>query len=237
MTPIHIARLVAAWTQRLAAATVFRRANTLRRILRDLEYDDLPRGLTEAVPQFKQPPPRETIATPEETAKLYAQAPPFLQLFLHLLNDSGLRFAEAFRCAPENYDAKTHTVTLIVKGGNNHTVPVSPETEKLFRMHRGDPSTPYVAALHGMPSMTKGTLRWHWKKLKKQTGVNPDLWPHDIRRTTAVDLYESSKDLRAVQELLGHSHMGTTVRYLAHRDPARLRPLMRELWNKNKGEK
>jgi len=237
VTPLYIAEIVKAWQLRFAAATTAHRAWVLKRMLRDLEYEGLPHGIADSTPTFKQPPPRETIATPEETAKLYAEAPPFLQLFLHLLNDSGLRFAEAFRCAPEHFDPQTHTVTLPVKGGNLHTVPVSPATERLFRLHHADPSVPYVAALHGKTSMSKGTLRWHWRKAKAATGVNPDLWPHDLRRTTAVALYESSKDLRAVQELLGHTNMATTVRYLAHRDPARLRPLMRELWNRHKGEK
>ncbi len=46
------------------------------------------------------------------------------------------------------------------------------------------------------------------------------------RRTLAVSLYEVSKDLRVVEQMLGHQSLTSTVRYLEHRDPAKLKPYL-----------
>ena len=49
----------------------------------------------------------------------------------------------------------------------------------------------------------------------KQIGLNPmDYGTHSLRRTKATLIYRRTKNLRAVQLLLGHSKLESTVRYL-----------------------
>lgn len=48
------------------------------------------------------------------------------------------------------------------------------------------------------------------KKIRIRTGYNP----HALRHAGATAAYEATKDLRAVQELLGHESLATTERYL-----------------------
>ena len=46
-------------------------------------------------------------------------------------------------------------------------------------------------------------------------GLNPmDYGTHSLRRTKATLIYRRTKNLRAVQLLLGHSKLESTVRYL-----------------------
>ena len=68
-----------------------------------------------------------------------------------------------------------------------------------------------------------------WREAIKKAKANPNLHIHDLRRTIATELYAHTKDLRAVQTLLGHRSMSSTILYIAPMDPDKLRSLMEEI--------
>ena len=49
--------------------------------------------------------------------------------------------------------------------------------------------------------------------LAKASGVEQKLYPHKLRHTVATHLLESSGNIRAVQEFLGHENISTTQIY------------------------
>jgi integrase/recombinase XerC len=56
-------------------------------------------------------------------------------------------------------------------------------------------------------------VQQRFKLLAQKTGLNQHLHPHKLRHSFASHMLESSGDLRAVQELLGHADISTTQIY------------------------
>jgi len=53
------------------------------------------------------------------------------------------------------------------------------------------------------------------KKWTTSIGLDPSVYAtHSMRRSKATLIYKKTKNLRAVQLLLGHTNMSSTVRYL-----------------------
>ncbi|SVE51504.1 uncharacterized protein METZ01_LOCUS504358, partial [marine metagenome] len=57
------------------------------------------------------------------------------------------------------------------------------------------------------------TVQERVKQWSRRLGINTKVHPHTLRHSFASHLLESSQDLRAVQELLGHADIATTQIY------------------------
>jgi integrase/recombinase XerC len=51
------------------------------------------------------------------------------------------------------------------------------------------------------------------KRIAVSRGLSPDVHPHTLRHAFGAHMLEEGADLRAIQELLGHSRLSTTQRY------------------------
>ena len=61
--------------------------------------------------------------------------------------------------------------------------------------------------------ISNASVQQRLKKWALKNGLDTSLHPHMLRHSFASHLLESSKDLRAVQELLGHANLSTTQIY------------------------
>jgi tyrosine recombinase xerC len=61
--------------------------------------------------------------------------------------------------------------------------------------------------------MSTRTIQMRLERWGIRQGLNSHLNPHKLRHSFATHMLEASSDLRAVQELLGHSHLSTTQIY------------------------
>lgn len=107
------------------------------------------------------------------------------------------------------------------KGSKRRSVPVGPQAIAavqawLAQRAQGPRTAADEAALFVGVRGARITPRVVWQRLRlrsRQSGLATPVHPHMLRHSFASHLLQSSGDLRAVQELLGHAHIGTTQVY------------------------
>jgi integrase/recombinase XerC len=116
-------------------------------------------------------------------------------------------------------DAADASAHVLGKGGKRRSVPVGGPALQALRAWlpaRAALVKPGETALfisrHG-GRLTASQVRSRLKALALEAGVPTHVHPHMLRHSFASHLLQSSGDLRAVQELLGHAQISTTQVY------------------------
>jgi len=136
---------------------------------------------------------------------------------LELLYSSGLRISELTSLRWSNLDLDDASVRVTGKGRKTRIVPVGSKAiaalRALYALDQvADPGEPVFRGRNGTP-MTAQAVRTNMKGWAKSQGITRRVYPHLLRHSFASHMLESSGDLRAVQELLGHADIATTQIY------------------------
>ena len=182
----------------------------------------------------KAPKPLPKALSVEQAVSLAAfeptQGDPVLRARDHcmveLLYGSGLRVAElvgldlrASDTAAGWIDAADASAQVLGKGRKRRTVPVGSAALQALRAWlavRGPlaaPDEPALFVSQRGTRLTTSQVRSRLKSLALQAGLPTHVHPHMLRHSFASHLLQSSGDLRAVQELLGHANIATTQVY------------------------
>lgn len=138
---------------------------------------------------------------------------------LELFYSSGLRLAELASLTLANLNLDTGLITVIGKGNKTRTVPVGSKAISALNnwlLHRTvtdakQNNTLFLSKQGKAISHRNIQLRVnHWQQ---QQGISQRVHPHKLRHSVASHLLQSSGDLRAVQEFLGHSDISSTQVY------------------------
>ncbi len=139
---------------------------------------------------------------------------------LELLYSSGLRLSEIERSNVCDVDLADRTMTILGKGGKTRIVPVGRHAitaiKSWLQRRQALVSNIEEKALFVSRSGNRLGARAIQKRVEywaKRQGLDRSVHPHMLRHSFASHLLESSSDLRAVQELLGHSDISTTQVY------------------------
>ena len=139
------------------------------------------------------------------------------QAMLELFYSSGLRLAEL--AALDVGDMHNRQVRVIGKGSKPRQVPVGGRAHQALAEWLGCRSTLAPVEEPALFVGQRGTRLGHraiqkrLAQLSLSRGLPEHLHPHRLRHSFASHLLESSQDLRAVQELLGHANLSTTQIY------------------------
>ncbi|MDD3449022.1 MAG: tyrosine recombinase XerC [Gammaproteobacteria bacterium] len=138
---------------------------------------------------------------------------------LELLYSSGLRLAEVTGLDLQDLDLRDGTVRVIGKGRKTRVVPVGRLAREALgawlRLRAGLAAAGETAVFTGRGGRRLGprAVQQRVRRRALRQGLEVPLHPHMLRHSFASHLLESSGDLRAVQELLGHADIGTTQIY------------------------
>lgn len=147
---------------------------------------------------------------------------------LELTYACGLRVSEVCGLDISSLNREALTVRVLGKGNKERVVPYGPPAADALDhwLVRGRPQLAGERSGHALFLGDKGgridprIVRSMMHKMAARAGVH-DIAPHGLRHSTATHLLQGGADLRAVQEMLGHSSLSTTQRY-THVDTARL---------------
>jgi site-specific recombinase XerD len=145
---------------------------------------------------------------------------------LELLYGSGLRVAELCGLRPVDLDLARGSVTVWGKGSKQRQVPITPPAVDALsawvehgRAALATADSPPDAVFLNARGRRLGSR--DVRRIIDRRAVAPT-HPHALRHTFATHLLDGGADLRAVQELLGHSDLSTTQHY-THVSKERLR--------------
>ncbi len=140
---------------------------------------------------------------------------------LELFYATGIRVSEMHSLSVEDIDFDRKFITVKGKGKKERLAPFGVKAEKAV--------SDLLSAQHPPPADSLGTpvflnrrskrisarsIRSIVGKYARQAGMNRPVSPHRLRHTFATHMLDGGADLRAIQEMLGHSSLSTTQKYI-----------------------
>jgi integrase/recombinase XerC len=138
---------------------------------------------------------------------------------LELFYSSGLRLAELAGLAPEDINFADATVRVTGKGGKTRIVPVGRHAatalnawlEQRAALSAVDEKALFVNRQGRR--LGPRAIQYRVQQRGLRQGIAARVHPHMLRHSFASHVLQSSSDLRAVQDMLGHSSISTTQVY------------------------
>lgn len=208
--PSSLARTLSAWRQYCAylVRTGSLKTNPAQNIRAPKKPQRLPRAIE-----------RDTLATLLDAPEGIGN--PLLSLrdrtIAELLYGSGLRLAELAALNLADIHMQAGWLNVLGKGGKMRQVPLTEQSAKLLRQwlarrpaQAGE--TAVFTTRHGsrLGSRQIAKRLAHWAE---RNGSPQHVSPHMLRHSFAGHLLQASRDLRAVQDLLGHASLSATQVY------------------------
>lgn len=142
---------------------------------------------------------------------------------LEFLYATGVRVSELIQIKLRDLSAENRLIRVVGKGGKERLVPCGEVAIHFVQRYIKDVRNSLIKP--ASRPMDYLFLNWRgnpmtrmgfWKILQrycKKAGIRRKVSPHTLRHSFATHLLEGGADLRAVQEMLGHSDISTTQIY------------------------
>ena len=138
---------------------------------------------------------------------------------MELMYSSGLRLAELVSLNINDLDRRDALVTVTGKGNKTRVLPVGKLALKAIdawlaaRTSIANIDETALFTNRNGSRLSARTIQTRLRQWGLKQGLDAKVHPHRLRHSFASHMLESSQDLRAIQELLGHADIGTTQIY------------------------
>lgn len=177
----------------------------------------VPVYLGDVLPRLSQPKAAPRPAPDYAWTAALAAADARTTLMLRLAAEIGLRRAEVAQVHSRDAFITGGTAQLVVagKGGKKRIIPISDALAELIRRGAAGhtPGMPTSGWL--FPDGFGGHVSAEWVGTLVGRVLPPGYTMHSLRHRCATRAYRGTRNLRAVQTLLGHASVATTERYTA----------------------
>jgi len=141
-----------------------------------------------------------------------------LRAMLELMYAAGLRVSELTGVRLDSIDLKVGYVRVLGKGGKERVVPIGERARLAVQgyLDQRPETAASVKTLFVSDRKRPMSAVQFWRLIRAaalKAGIRKPVSPHTLRHSFASHLVQNGADLRAVQEMLGHSSIATTQIY------------------------
>lgn len=201
--------------ENLAASTVRHAATTLSAVFRlavemGRAYANPAKGMKLPKPDEK-PVPRLTA---DEVARLYAAMPPDIKPWVILVGETGMRRNEGLHLTWPDVEDFQRVIVRQAKHHRTRTVTLTPLAAQILREQWDKrPATPLNEPARVFPGLSQTHANGEFRKAADKAGF-PHVTPHTLRHAVGTQLAEAGVPTRDIRDVLGHSSIKITERYM-----------------------
>lgn len=170
------------------------------------------------IPFPKQPKPLPDVPSPEEVRALIEAAPSTTTLALLMLGyGAGLRISEARMVRVRDVDSQRHVLKVNAGKGKKDRLTLLPAPLlDTLRRHWKErhPRDEWLFPGRRDRPLSKSAVTARFDEAYAASSLRRPMTFHSLRHAFATHLLEDGVDVVTIQALLGHTHLGTTLRYL-----------------------
>ena len=211
----------------LSPSTIARRIATIKNFYLFLEGEGISKNLVDSEIELpKKEKNLPSVLTEDEINKLLNN--PDLSTekgirdhaILEIMYSCGLRVSEAVNLTLKQINEQERLVSVIGKGKKERIIPIRETALKALKQYINEIRNKhlvidknYVFLDKKGKQISRQALYNIVVKNAKEAGIEKPIHPHTLRHSFATHLLDNGADLRVVQELLGHTNIGTTQIY------------------------
>lgn len=211
----------------LSPATIARRIATIKNFYMFLESDGIAKNIISdeiILPKKEKNLPK--VLSEEEVQSLLNGPDQSTEkgirdfAILEILYSCGLRVSEAANLQISQINEQEEIIDVFGKGKKERIVPIRKSALKALKRYINEVRSKHLVidkknvfiAKNGK-AMSRQAIYNVVVKNAKDVGIQKEIHPHTLRHSFATHLLDNGADLRVVQELLGHTNIGTTQIY------------------------